>query len=100
MKTAYKTLPRFAGRAQQSGERVTPFGAIAAVALVVLAVTVVRRYNVSDAPTDEPPGGSTDADVARLAALGRKIEAIKLYRRLHGTDLKTAKDAVDGMSRR
>ena len=78
----------------------TPFGAIAAVVLVVLVITVVRRYTVSDPPIGEPPGGSTDADVARLAALGRKIEAIKLYRRLHGTDLKTAKDAVDRMSER
>jgi ribosomal protein L7/L12 len=76
---------------------VTLSGAIAAVVLVVLVVTVVRRYSVSDAPTGELPGGSTDDDVARLAALGRKIEAIKLYRRLHATDLKTAKDAVDRM---
>jgi ribosomal protein L7/L12 len=76
---------------------VTLSGAIVAVALAVLVVTLVRRYSVSDPPTD-PPGGSTDADVARLATLGRKIEAIKLYRRLHGTDLKTAKDAIDRMS--
>ena len=72
-------------------------GAIAAVVLLVLVVTVIRRYSISDPPTGEPPGGSTDDDVARLAALGRKIEAIKLYRRLHATDLKTAKDAVDRM---
>jgi ribosomal protein L7/L12 len=26
---------------------------------------------------------------------GRTIDAIKLYRRLHPTDLKTAKDAID-----
>lgn len=78
----------------------TPFGAIAAVVLVVLVVTVVRRYTVSDPPIGEPPGASADANVARLAALGRKIEAIKLYRRLHGTDLKAAKDAVDRMSER
>jgi ribosomal protein L7/L12 len=68
--------------------------------LVVLVVAVVRRYGVSDAPTGPSPDGSTEADVARLATLGRKIEAIKLYRRLHGTDLKTAKDAVDRMSGR
>ena len=76
------------------------FGEVAAVVLVVLVIAVMRRYSVSDPPTSEPPGGSTDEDVARLAALGRKIEAIKLYRRLHDTDLKTAKDAVDRMTGR
>jgi ribosomal protein L7/L12 len=79
---------------------VTAFGAIAAVVAVVLIVTMVRRYTVSEPAKGEPPGDSTDADVARLAALGHKIEAIKLYRRLHATDLKTAKDAVDRMSER
>ena len=78
----------------------TLFGAIAAGVLVVLVVAVARRYGVSDAPTDPPLEGATDAEVVRLATLGRKIEAIKLYRRLHGTDLKTAKDAVDRMSGR
>jgi ribosomal protein L7/L12 len=73
----------------------TLFGEIAVGVLVVLLVVAARRYGVSDAPTNQPSDGSTDADVARLATLGRKIEAIKLYRRLHGTDLKTAKDAVD-----
>jgi hypothetical protein len=77
---ARKTLARFAGRAQQARGEVTPFGAIAAVVFVVLVV-VVRRDTVSDPPMGEPPGGSTDADVARLAALGHKIEAIMLYRR-------------------
>jgi ribosomal protein L7/L12 len=28
---------------------------------------------------------------------GRTIDAIKLYRRIHGADLKTAKDAIDKM---
>ena len=78
----------------------TLFGEIAVGVFVVLVVVVARRYGVSDAPTDQPTAGSTDADVARLATLGGKIEAIKLYRRLHGTDLKTAKDAVDRISGR
>jgi ribosomal protein L7/L12 len=36
-------------------------------------------------------------DVARLVRLGRKIEAIKLYREIHGVDLKAAKSAVDAI---
>lgn len=75
----------------------TVFGEIAAVVLVVLVVGIARRYSVSDPPTSQPSTGLTDADVARLVALGRKIDAIKLYRSLHGTDLKTAKDAIDRM---
>src|SRR5207249_5910617 len=45
-----------------------------------------------------PPGQGSDADVGRLVALGRKIDAIKLHREIHGSDLKTAKDAVDRMT--
>ncbi len=81
----------------RSGD-VTVFGEIGAVVLVVLIVAAARRYSVSDPPRGQPPGGATDADVARLVSLGRKIDAIKLYRNLHGTDLKTAKDTIDRMS--
>jgi ribosomal protein L7/L12 len=38
--------------------------------------------------------------VERLVALGRKIDAIKLYREIHGTDLKTAKEAIDKIAAR
>lgn len=62
-----------------------------------MLVCIARRYGVSGPPAAEPPAGSTDADVARLVAQGRKIDAIKHYRSLHGTDLKTTKDAVDRM---
>jgi ribosomal protein L7/L12 len=33
--------------------------------------------------------------VDELLRAGRKIDAIKVYRRLHGVDLKSAKDAID-----
>lgn len=42
-----------------------------------------------------PPGCGTDADVERLLAQGEKLLAVRLYRELHGTDLKTAKEAVE-----
>jgi ribosomal protein L7/L12 len=38
-----------------------------------------------------------DEDVEVLAQSGRTMAAIKAYRKLHGVDLKEAKDAVDSM---
>jgi hypothetical protein len=38
-------------------------------------------------------------EVEALLASGQKIEAIKLYRQLHGTDLKDSKDAVEALAR-
>ncbi|MDP3937756.1 MAG: ribosomal protein L7/L12 [Deltaproteobacteria bacterium] len=40
-------------------------------------------------------GQETGADVDRLILLGHKIEAIKVYRKLHGVGLKEAKEAVE-----
>ena len=42
-----------------------------------------------------PAGKETDADVDRLLMGGRKIDAIKVYRSLHGVGLKAAKAAVE-----
>jgi ribosomal protein L7/L12 len=36
-------------------------------------------------------------EVLELARQGKKIEAIKVYREMTGTDLKTAKDFVDSL---
>jgi ribosomal protein L7/L12 len=36
-------------------------------------------------------------DVRRLVNEGHKIEAIKIYRSIHGVGLREAKDAIDGM---
>jgi len=44
-----------------------------------------------------PPGTGSDADVERLARQGEKMLAIRLYRELHGTDLKTARLMVEEM---
>ncbi len=70
---------------------------VAAVA-AALALSVLNRRRTDDLRQTglyPPPGQGSDADVERLVALGRKIDAIKLYRQIHGTDLKSAKDAVD-----
>lgn len=44
-----------------------------------------------------PPGTGSDADVERLARQGEKMLAIRLYRELHGTDLKTSRLRVEAM---
>lgn len=65
--------------------------AVAAVvgALVAMLFVVWSRSRV---PGEVPP---TMAEVRRLHAAGRKIEAIKIYRNLHGVGLKEAKEAVE-----
>jgi len=50
-----------------------------------------RHVVWQSAPRDRPPG----AAVEELVRRGRKIEAIRRYRELHGVGLKDAKDAVE-----
>lgn len=47
-----------------------------------------------------PPGCGSDADIERLLGQGEKLLAVRLFRELHGTDLKTAKGAVEGLEKR
>jgi len=75
------------------------------VLVVIAALYVVnmsRRWKKQhDEFTHRPaPGEATDADVERFLAMGRKMTAIKLYREIHGVDLKTAKEAVETMAKR
>ena len=42
-------------------------------------------------------GEGSNADVLQLKNAGEKMLAIRLFRELHGVDLKTAKDAVDAL---
>ncbi|HXH82148.1 MAG TPA: hypothetical protein VNN07_04375 [Candidatus Tectomicrobia bacterium] len=75
------------------------------VALIVVAV-IVHRANrrrterLRESGVVPAAGRGTDADVERLVRLGLRIDAIKLYREIHGTDLKAAKQAVDAIARR
>jgi len=72
------------------------------VALVVIVAVIVARLGQRDDPTvaqirsGAPP---TDAAVDALIAGGRKIDAIKVYRQIHHTGLKDAKDAVEARAR-
>lgn len=67
-------------------------------AAVFLVLLILSRSQAS------PPAVTSPEDRARLEqelhlclASGRKIDAIKLYRRLHGTDLKSSKAAVESL---
>jgi len=71
--------------------------AVVGAALALNALSRRRTDDLRQTGLFPPPGQGSDADVGRLVALGRKIDAIKLYR-VHGTDLKSAKDAVDKMA--
>ena len=64
---------------------------LAAVYLFIRSKTKTeeKQYMSHDAHDDE--------DVEVLAQSGRKLAAIKAYRKLHGVDLKQAKEAVEVM---
>jgi ribosomal protein L7/L12 len=65
------------------------------VVVALLAIAILRRRGQSTPSRDLDATPPTDADIDRLIMEGRKIDAIKAYRRLKGVDLKDAKDAVD-----
>jgi ribosomal protein L7/L12 len=65
------------------------------VIVALLAIAVMRRRGESESSLDMDSAPRSDADIDQLIREGRKIEAIKAYRLLHGCDLKDAKDAVD-----
>jgi ribosomal protein L7/L12 len=73
---------------------------ILVIIAAVFAVNASRRWQRRHAEFARrpAPGEATDADVERFVALGRKMTAIKLYREIHGVDLKTAKEAVEGLA--
>lgn len=76
---------------------------ILVVVIMVFAIDALNRHRIRSLQQSgmyPPEGQGSQADVERLVALGRKIDAIKLYRQIHGVDLKTAKDAIDEIADR
>lgn len=63
---------------------------------VALALVGVALRLFSHPPPD-PPEDATDDDILALARAGRKIDAIRWHRLLHGTDLKDARAAVEAL---
>jgi len=68
------------------------------VAVVVLFVLfmLIRSRGKSSPRIDVDT--ATEEDIRTLLMTGHKIDAIKVYRRLHRVDLKTAKDAVERLA--
>lgn len=55
---------------------------------------VIRRVTEEEIPKD-----ITDAQIADLARAGKRIQAMRWYRQLHGASLREAKEAVEAMLR-
>ena len=75
---------------------------LVALAIVVIVGIASRRGEAAGTPERRVGSGiasPTPEDIDRLLRAGRTIGAIKLYRRLHGVDLKAAKQAVEARSR-
>jgi len=68
-----------------------------AAGVAVVLILIARSRNASDSSALELDS-ATEADLPALLSAGRKIDAIKVYRRLHGVDLKSAKDAIDRLA--
>jgi hypothetical protein len=72
-------------------------GGIAAVVLLGLLSRLGEKSGTRAPRRDFGPPSPEQID--RLLLAGRKIDAIKTYRSLHGVDLKAAKDAIDARAR-
>lgn len=72
------------------------------IVVLLLLAYLSRRAERADSTrkqirTGGKPPSTTEID--GLLRAGRKIEAIKQYRVLHGVDLKAAKDAIEARAR-
>jgi ribosomal protein L7/L12 len=75
------------------------------VVALLLLVAIALGFAMGRRRTDRtvvwtaaaPPVASPDVET--LIRSGRKIDAIRQYRKLHGTGLKEAKDAVEALER-
>jgi ribosomal protein L7/L12 len=72
----------------------TPASIIVAAAVILLLIGLSRTGRTHKIDLDT----ATEQDITRLLMGGHKIDAIKVYRRLHDVDLKTAKEAVERLA--
>jgi ribosomal protein L7/L12 len=68
---------------------------VAAGAGGALVLWLLARESGPPGPTPPELRARLEAELQEALGAGRKIDAIKAYRRLHGTDLKHSKDAVE-----
>jgi ribosomal protein L7/L12 len=71
----------------------------AALGIIVLLVMSRRGERAASSRLQADNEPATAERIDALLRSGRKIDAIKAYRKLHGVDLKAAKDAVDARAR-
>lgn len=64
---------------------------------IILLIGILIVFGRVSEPVDRH--GISDESIRQLARQGKRIQAIKQYRILHGVGLKRAKDAVDAMIR-
>jgi ribosomal protein L7/L12 len=73
---------------------------VAAIVAVAVLGLLSRRGERPDSKHTRSGGAPLPPpDIDALLRTGRKIEAIKRYRSLHGVDLKHAKDAIEARAR-
>lgn len=84
---------------QRAMEIVLAIGAAVAV-LLLLRVLATRGERIDYRNAFSSASELTEDSIRGLLLGGRKIEAIKAYRRLHGVDLKDAKQAVERLAER
>ena len=70
-------------------------GIVAGVAGVLLLWLVSGAKPAPPAPKSPEQRAALESQYREALARGHKIDAIKLYRALHGTDLKHSKDEVE-----
>jgi hypothetical protein len=74
--------------------------AVAALALLLDRASRVRVQRARQAGLYPEEGQGDDSDVEKLLSQGEKLLAIRLYRELHGTDLKTARCRVETLQQK
>jgi ribosomal protein L7/L12 len=74
------------------------FSILVGIGILLLILVLRSRSEIKSPSGSDLNRPETDADIRAFLQTGRKIEAIKAYRRLHRVDLKTAKDAIDRLA--
>jgi len=77
----------------------TVLGSLVLIPFLLLGRSLSSLQQARDRGICPPAGSCTDTDVAALIARGEKLLAIRLYRELHGGNLKGAKEAVEALKR-
>jgi hypothetical protein len=75
---------------------------LAGVLVVLVCIEIAHRRRsrrTRQRPVYHVPATESDSEVAELVREGRKVAAIERYRELHGTDLPTARRAIEDLER-